>query len=135
MIRVGESASFSKTISEADVYGYAGIVGDFNSAHVNKVIAEKSIFKKRVVHGMLAAGLISTVLGTILPGPGTIYLEQDVKFLRPVFFEDTITARVTVEEAINPEKGIYRMKTTLTNQDSTVVADGFAVVKYQDGVA
>ena len=99
-IKIGQTASFSKTISEFDVYGFAGLVGDFNSVHLNRVEAEKSIFKNRIAHGMLIGSLISTVLGMKLPGSGTIYLEQNLQFKRPVYFGDTATATVTVKEII-----------------------------------
>ena len=128
---IGKSASFSKTITETDVYNFAGIVGDFNSAHVNAIEASKSIFGKRVAHGMLVGSLISTVLGNKLPGPGTIYMEQDCKFVAPVYFGDTITATVTVEEVINVDKGIYRLETMASNQDRKKVIDGYAVVMYK----
>ncbi|MFR3288957.1 MAG: MaoC family dehydratase [Lachnospiraceae bacterium] len=72
-MKLGDSASFTKTVSEHDVYTYAGVSGDFNPAHVNEVEAQKGMFGKRIAHGMLSAGFISTVLGTQLPGPGTIY--------------------------------------------------------------
>ena len=72
---VGQNASFSKTITESDVYNFAGLVGDFNDVHINQVAAEKSMFGKRIAHGMLVGSFISTVLGMYLPGPGTIYLE------------------------------------------------------------
>ena len=130
---VGQSASFSKTISESDVYGFAGLVGDFNSAHLNKVEAEKSIFGDRIAHGMLVGSLISTVLGMKLPGSGTIYLEQNLVFKKPVYFGDTATATVTVEEIINSIKGIYKMRTVITNQNDDVVVDGYAIVLYKDG--
>lgn len=130
-LSLGQTASFSKTITESDVYNFAGIVGDFNSAHVNAVEAEKGIFGKRVAHGMLVGSLISTVLGTKLPGPGTIYMEQDCKFLAPVYFEDTITATVTVSNVINAEKGIYKLSTTAVNQENKKVVDGYAVVMYR----
>ena len=130
---VGQSASFSKTISESDVYGFAGLVGDFNSAHLNKVEAEKSIFGDRIAHGMLVGSLISTVLGMKLPGSGTIYLEQNLIFKKPVYFGDTATATVSVEEIINSSKGIYKMKTVITNQNDDVVVDGYAIVMFKDG--
>src|SRR6056297_4224189 len=95
-IEIGEEASFTKTVSEADVYNYAGVTGDFNPAHINESFAKKTMFGGRIAHGMLAAGLISTVLGTQLPGPGCIYVSQDLKFTAPVRFGDTITATVTV---------------------------------------
>ena len=132
-LAVGQSASFSKTISESDVYGFAGLVGDFNSAHLNKVEAEKSIFGDRIAHGMLVGSLISTVLGMKLPGSGTIYLEQNLIFKKPVYFGDTVTATVSVEKIINRAKGIYKMKTTITNQNDDMVVDGYAIVMFKDG--
>lgn len=130
-ITVGQSASFTKTISEYDVYGFAGIVGDYNSVHINKVEAQKSIFGERIAHGMLGASLISTVLGMKLPGPGTVYLEQNLKFKRPVYFGDTITAVVVVSEIMNPQKGIYKLETIVKNQKEEIVTDGYAVVMYK----
>ncbi len=130
-IEIGQSASFSKTISESDVYGFAGLVGDFNEAHVNQSKAEKSIFGTRIAHGMLVGSLISTVLGMKLPGTGTIYLEQNLKFKKPVFFGDTVTATATVCEILNAPKGIYKLDTVITNQEGHVVTDGYAVVKYK----
>ena len=78
-MKLGDSASFTKTVSEHDVYTYAGVSGDFNPAHVNEVEAQKGMFGKRIAHGMLSAGFISTVLGTQLPGPGTIYMGQELR--------------------------------------------------------
>ena len=124
---IGESASFDKTISEADVYLYAGITGDFNPAHVNAVEAEKGMFKQRIAHGMLTAGLISAVLGTQLPGPGCIYLGQELKFTKPVFFGDTIHAEATVLE-IREEKNICKLTTICTNQNGDVVLSGVATL-------
>ena len=132
-VQVGQTASFAKTISESDVYNFAGLVGDFNSAHLNQVEAEKGIFGGRVAHGMLVGSLISTVLGMKLPGSGTIYLEQNLKFRRSVYFGDTATATVTVAEVIDEAKGIYRMDTDVTNQNGDVVTEGYAVVMYRGG--
>lgn len=129
-ICIGQSACVSKTISESDVYGFAGIVGDFNGVHVNKVAAEQSIFKKRVAHGMLVGSFISSVLGTKFPGEGTVYMEQDLKFKAPVYYDDTITATVTVTDIVNKEKGIYRLDTNVVNQSGQVVIDGYAIIKY-----
>ncbi len=126
-IEPGDTASFSKTISESDIYGFAGITGDFNPLHVNKEFAKNSLFKQRVAHGMLSASLISTVLGTSLPGLNTIYLEQNSRFLAPVFIGDTLTARVEVLEKIE-EKSILKLKTEIHNQDGKKVVDGTAVV-------
>lgn len=126
-IQVGDTASFTKTISESDVYMYAGISGDFNPAHVNAVEAEKGMFKERIAHGMLTASLISTVLGCHLPGPGTIYLSQELSFKRPVKFGDTIEAKVEVVERIE-EKNRLILRTTCTNQHGEIVIDGKAMV-------
>ncbi|HDM74964.1 MAG TPA: MaoC family dehydratase [Deltaproteobacteria bacterium] len=126
-LEIGEASEFSKTIAESDVYLYAGLTGDFNPAHINEEYAEKTFFKTRIAHGMLPAGFISAILGTQLPGPGTIYLKQEFKFLAPVRIGDTITARVEVI-AIDKEKKKVRLKTTCTNQEGTVVLDGEAVV-------
>jgi len=126
-IKVGDKASFSKTISESDVYGFAGITGDFNPVHVNADFAAKSRFKQRIAHGMLTASLISTVLGTDLPGVNTIYLSQEVKFLSPVFFGDTLTSEAEVIEK-REDKRILVLKTTVVNQSGTLVVDGQAKV-------
>ncbi len=126
-LKVNQAESFSKTITETDVYLFAGITGDLNPAHVNAEYAQNTKFEKRIAHGMLSAGLISTVLGTKLPGNGTIYLSQQVNFLAPVYFGDTITAVVEVEELI-PEKNRAVMHTYCKNQDGKIVVDGKAVV-------
>jgi 3-hydroxybutyryl-CoA dehydratase len=126
-LELGQSAKFSKTIAEADVYGFAGITGDFNPAHVDAEYAKDTFFKERIAHGMLTASLISTIIGTILPGPGSIYMGQNLRFLAPVKFGDTITAVAEVVE-IMAEKKRIRLNTTCTNQDGTLVVDGEALV-------
>ncbi len=126
-INVGDFATFAKTISETDVYMYAGISGDLNPAHVNAVEAEKGMFGERIAHGMLTASFISTVLGMHLPGPGTIYLSQELSFKRPVKFGDTIEAKVEVIEKLE-EKNRLVLRTTCTNQHGEIVIDGKAVV-------
>ena len=122
-LRVGETACFSKTISEYDVYAFAGITGDLNPVHIDRVAAEASPFGKRVAHGMLTASLLSTVLGARLPGPGTIYLSQSLKFVKPVFIGDTVTATVEVAELLT-EKNRVRLATRCTNERGEVVAEG-----------
>ena len=97
-LNIGDRAEFTKTISESDVYLYAGITGDLNPAHINEPYAANTFFKTRIVHGMLPAGFISAVIGTQLPGPGTIYVSQTIHFKAPVSFGDTITASVEVIE-------------------------------------
>lgn len=124
---VGQSSSFSKTITETDVYLFAGVTGDFNPAHVNAQYAQDTPFKKRIAHGMLSASLISTILGTNLPGKGTIYMGQKVQFLAPVYLGDTITAMVEVKELI-PEKNRVILHTYCKNQDGAMVLDGEATV-------
>lgn len=125
--QVGDAAEFGKTIAESDIYGFAGLTGDFNPAHVNEQYASQTPFKTRIAHGMFGAGLISAVLGMRLPGPGTIYLSQELKFLKPVRIGDTITARVEVAEVIS-EKNRLKLRTTCINQDGDLVIDGFALV-------
>ncbi len=126
-LKVGQTARFSKTITETDIYLFAGVTGDLNPAHVDEEFAKKTFFKTRVAHGMLTASFISTVIGTMLPGPGTVYLSQEVRFLAPVKIGDTVSAVVEITE-IRPEKKRIWLKTTCTNQDGTVVVDGQAVV-------
>jgi 3-hydroxybutyryl-CoA dehydratase len=126
-IQIGDTAEFAKTISENDIYQYAGITGDFNPAHVNEVFASKTFFKTRIAHGMLSAGFISTVLGNQLPGPGAIYIKQELNFTAPVRIGDTITAVVTVAD-VNIEKNRVIIKTQCVNQNGTVVIDGEAMM-------
>lgn len=126
-LQVGDYAEHAKTISESDVYLFAGITGDLNPAHINAQAAAQGMFKERIAHGMLSAGLVSAVLGMQLPGPGTIYMSQALKFTAPVKFGDTITARAEVIER-NVEKNRIKLKTTCTNQDGKVVLDGEAMV-------
>ncbi|MGV8982277.1 MaoC family dehydratase [Clostridium sp.] len=126
-INLGDKESFEKTISEADVYLYAGITGDLNPAHINQREAETTMFKGRIAHGMLTAGFISAVLGMKLPGPGTIYLGQELKFTAPVRFGDTIKAEVEVIEMFDA-KNIIKLNTICTNQDGVVVLKGVATV-------
>jgi len=126
-LKVGETAEFAKTIAESDIYTFAGITGDFNPAHINEEYARQSPFKTRIAHGMFGAGMISAVLGNRLPGPGTIYLGQEIKFLKPVHFGDTITAKVEIIEIL-AAKNRLRLRTTCTNQNGDVVIDGEALV-------
>jgi len=126
-IKTGDRAEFSKTISESDIYLYAGITGDFNPAHINQDYAEKTSFKTRIAHGLLSAGLISTVIATRLPGPGTIYIKQELNFVAPVYMGDTITASVEVLE-VDVKKNRVTLKTMCKNQDNKVVIDGQALV-------
>ncbi|NSW92929.1 MAG: MaoC family dehydratase [Firmicutes bacterium] len=126
-LKIGDKGWLEKTITETDVYNYAGITGDFSLVHVNEARAKQGRFGRRVVHGMLLMGLISAVIGTQMPGTGTIYVSQVVKFLKPVFFNDTIRAEVEVI-GIDAERERVRLKTTCTNQDGQLVLTGEAEV-------
>jgi 3-hydroxybutyryl-CoA dehydratase len=125
--QIGERDSFTKTVTEADVTTFAGLIGDFNPLHVDAEYARKSRFGRRVAHGIFTGGLISAVLGNKLPGPGAIYLSQQLEFLAPVFIGDTITATVEVT-AWRPEKRIITLKTDAYNQAEKQVVTGKAVL-------
>ena len=110
-LSIGMTAIYTKTISEVDLVLFAGISGDTNPLHLDEDFASGSRFGTRIAHGMLSASVISAVLGTKLPGPGCVYLSQDLKFLVPVKIGETITARVTVEEL---NAGSHRVKLATT---------------------
>ena len=124
-LKIGDSAELSRTVTGDDIELFAKATGDFNPVHLDQAYAEKTVFKGRIAHGVFSLGIISTVLGNILPGHGTIYLSQEVKFLAPVRIGDTLTARVEVIELI-PEKNRAKFKTTCRNQDGKIVVDGIA---------
>lgn len=126
-LKIGDKASFSKTITETDIVNYAGITGDFNPAHINDSYAKDTIFGGRIAHGMLSTGLISAVLGTQLPGPGAIYVSQELKFTAPVKINDTITAEVEVTRK-DVEKNRVTLKTLCINQNNKKVIIGEAVL-------
>jgi 3-hydroxybutyryl-CoA dehydratase len=126
-LKVGQTASFTKTVTETDVYLFAGVTGDINPAHVNEEYAKGTMFKTRIAHGMLGAGFISAVLGMQLPGPGTIYMKQDLAFKAPVKIGDTVTAEASVKEII-AEKNRVILTTIAKKQDGTVVIEGEAMV-------
>jgi len=128
--KVGDSASFSKTITEADIVLYAGITGDTNPIHLDEEYARKSRFGRRIAHGMLSVGLISAVLGTKLPGPGAIYAGQTLRFLAPVHIGDTITASATID-SYDPERGKMTIRTECHNQEGEMVISGEALVLYR----
>lgn len=126
-IYIGMKKSVTKTISEADVYTYAGLIGDINPVHVNAEYAKTTRFGERIVHGMLTASFFSTIVGMLIPGVDAIYLGQTCKFLLPVKFGDTITATGEVI-SMRPEKKIAVMRTTVVNQRGELVIDGEATV-------
>ena len=128
-LTIGQTASIQKTFSAADITVFAGASLDVNPVHMSDKYAEGTIFGKRVVHGILTAGLISAVIGNYLPGPGSIYLGQELKFTAPVYLGDDITAQVEVTE-LRPDKKIVILRTTCVNQDGKTVISGIATVKY-----
>ena len=127
MCKVGESASLTKTFNENDVFTFAKISGDQNPIHIDPKFAAASQFERQIVHGMLTAGLISAILGMQLPGPGCIYLKQELNFRAPVFFGDSITATVKVTK-LREDKPIITLATSCTNQDGILVLDGEAIL-------
>ncbi|ELV8684180.1 MaoC family dehydratase [Vibrio cholerae] len=126
-LELGQSAHFEKTISESDIQMFCGISGDINPVHVSQIAGQKSIFGNRVAHGIMVSGLTSAVLGMQLPGPGTIYLGQELKFTAPVYIGDTIRAEVEIIE-INREKNIVKLATRSINQNNKIVIEGMATV-------
>ena len=125
---VGEKfVTSSRTVTEADVVTFGTSTGDLHPNHFDAAAMEQSPFGRRIAHGMLSAGFISAVLGMYLPGPGTIYLGQELKFTKPVRIGDTITATATVIEKLD-EKNIIKLETVCTNQNGDVVTKGVATV-------
>ena len=129
----GQQASITRVVTAEDVEKFADISGDNNPVHLDSEFAGKSRFKKRIAHGILSAGYISAVLGSKLPGPGTIYLSQSITFKAPVYLGDEITATVTVLN-YRPDKHILTCRTECTNQDGVVVLEGQAVCLTSDVV-
>ena len=127
-LAVGASASLTTTITDADVRRFADATGDTNPIHLDPQAGAESIFGRRVAHGMLSASLISRVLATQLPGPGTIYLSQSLNFRRPVGIGDTLTVRVTVREFSSRGTSCV-LDTSVHNQNAELVLDGEARVK------
>jgi 3-hydroxybutyryl-CoA dehydratase len=125
--KVGDTATFSKTITDDEIKMFADLVGDHNSVHLNDEFAKKTRFGRRIAHGMLSASLISTCIGTQLPGNGAIYLSQSFKFIAPVYPGDTVTARVTITK-VRDDKPIVTLETICFNQNEEPVVKGEAVV-------
>lgn len=123
-LTAGMSASVSRTVSEADILMFAGVSGDTNPVHLDQEFAASTMFGGRIAHGMLSAGLISAVFGTRLPGPGCIYLSQNLKFKAPVKIGDTVVARVTVKELKSEKR--RAVFSTVCTVGETVVLDGEA---------
>lgn len=125
-LSVGMTSIFAKTVTEADIVMFAGVSGDTNPVHINQLFAEGSMFKGRIAHGMLSASFISTVVGTRLPGPGCIYINQSLRFRAPVKAGDTVVARATVKEILPERRRV--VLTTVCSVGETVVIDGEATM-------
>jgi len=123
-LSVGMSASYAKTVTEADVVLFAGISGDDNPVHINEEFARGTMFNGRIVHGMFSAALISCVAGTRLPGPGAIYIDQQLRFKAPVRIGDTVTATCTVKEVIAAKRRV--IADTVCTVKGEVVVEGTA---------
>lgn len=126
-IKMGQTAEVTHAVTEKDIQIFGDLSGDYNPLHFNEEWAKTTMFKGRIAHGILSASFISTAIGMHLPGPGTIYMSQSMRFLGPVRIGDTITAHVEVVN-LNDEKERVTLKTTCKNQDGKVVLDGEAMV-------
>jgi 3-hydroxybutyryl-CoA dehydratase len=122
----GMTASFGKTVTDADIMTFAGVSGDTNPVHLNDDFAKETVFKTRIAHGMFGAGLISAVFGTKMPGPGCIYVSQTLRFKAPVRVGDTLIARVTVKRLL-PQKKFVEFDTVCTVAGKPVI-EGEAVI-------
>ncbi len=125
-IRVGDRASLSRMFGDAEIEAFAALTGDRNPLHLDDTFAGRTRFGRRIAHGMLSVALIGAVLGMHLPGPGAVYVSQTLRFVRPVYPQDTVTATVEVM-AYQEDKGIATLRTVCTNQHGEVVVDGEAV--------
>ena len=126
-IKIGDTAEVSHTFTEQDIQTFGDLSGDYNPLHFDDDWAKQTMFGGRIAHGILTAGLVSNAIGMKLPGTGTIYLSQKMRFLGPVRINDTITARVEVIDK-NDEKERITIQTTCTNQDGKKILDGEALV-------
>ncbi len=128
-IKVGDTYTFSKKVSNEDVFSFAEVSGDKNPLHLDDEYAKNTMFKGRIAHGMIGAGIISAAIGMGMPGVGTTYLSQDLKFKKAVRIDDTLTVELEVTEIKEKEKfDIATMTTTCKNQDGEVVIEGVATV-------
>ena len=130
-MRSGMSAEHTKVVTAADVELFAGVIDDFNPVHLDEEYARQTVFKGRIAHGLLGAGLISGVISGKLPGPGAIYLGQTLRFKKPVHLGDSVTARVEIVEVIESKKRV-RLNTTCRNQRGEIVIEGEATVMVPD---
>ena len=125
---IGQSCEMSKTFTEQDVLTFSVLSLDTNPIHLDEKYAESTIFKRRIVHGFLSSSLISAIIGTKMPGPGSIYLHQEMNYKKPVFIGDLVKAVVTVTD-INSEKSIVYLQTNCYNSNNELTVEGKAVIK------
>lgn len=125
-LNVGDFATYAKTLTEKELILFAAVSGDVNPVHLDKDYAETTMFKGRIAHGMWSGSLISAALATVIPGPGTIYLGQELSFKKPVKLDDTLTVKLTVSEKL--PKNRIKLDCIVTNQDAQVVVEGVATV-------
>ena len=126
-LEIGSVGTFSKTLTERDIVLFGETSGDINPMHFDEDYAAQTIFEGRIAHGMWSAGLISTCIGTVMPGPGSVYMGQELAFKLPVRIGDTLTATVTVKEKNETRKFVI-IDCQVRNQDSKVVVYGDAKV-------
>ena len=126
-IKIGQTAENKKIITEKDISTFSELTGDNNPVHNNEEFAKKTIFKKRVAHGFLTASLISVVIAKKLPGPGSIYLKQEIKFLAPVFINDEVLTKVTVE-SVELEKKIVNLATEGFKDNKKIITGNATVL-------
>ena len=132
--KVGDKAEHIKTIQDEDIQAFAKLSGDYNPIHVNDEYAKTTMFGQRIAHGMISASLISAVLGMHLPGPGAVYMSQEVKFRKPVFIGDTLTAKGEVVEKFTKKDGklkFLKIQTNVYKQGDELVTEGYALVIIQ----
>jgi len=127
-LMVGQEASISKSFTAKDVELFAELSTDCNPVHLDESYAQNTIFKKRIVHGYLYGSLISAIIGTKLPGPGSIYIHQEMNFKKPVFLNEIVTAVIKITE-IKPEKSIIYLETICYKNENEIVLDGKAIIK------
>ena len=128
---VGQSAEYSRQVTNEDVMAFARITGDFNPVHVDEEAAAKSRFGGRIAHGMLSAGLVSAAIASKLPGSGSIYLAQSLRFTAPVRIDDTITVVLTITELLSRKR--VKLSTICRNQNEETVLDGEATILVDEG--
>lgn len=130
-IKINQTYETQKIITSQMVETFAEITGDKNPLHLDEEFASKTTFKKRIAHGILSLGIISSVLGMEFPGPGTIYMKQDTKFLKPIYIDEKITIKITVKEKI-PDKSRLILVTQIIKEDGSLGIDGEALVMFKN---